>query len=71
MEKRRSGEGCEDACRNVSAKLGNKIGEADTFIAAMERGRVVFSKDLIDRLSIALRAAGLLGHGTVLGVGQR
>ena len=53
------------------SELGNKIGEADTFIAAMERGRVVFSKDLIDRLSIALRAAGLLGHGTVLGVRLR
>ena len=36
------------------AELGNKIGEADTFVAAMERGRVVFSKELVDRLGIAL-----------------
>ena len=36
------------------AELGNKIGEEGTFIIALELGRVVFSKELVDRLGIAL-----------------
>jgi transcriptional regulator with XRE-family HTH domain len=36
------------------SELGAKLGVADTFIIALERGRVVFSKELISRLKGAL-----------------
>ena len=55
--RKESGARVRDARMRVGmsqAELGNKIGEADTFVAAMERGRVVFSKELVDRLGIAL-----------------
>ena len=60
--RKKSGARVRDArllARMSQAELGAKLGEADTFVAAIERGRVVFSKDLVTRLGTALGGSEL------------